>query len=46
MRLVRLSSYGKRIMVPDSGHDIPSERPDTVIDRARELYDSIRRPSE
>jgi hypothetical protein len=46
MRLVRLSSRGMRIMAPESGYDIPSERPDAVIDAARELYASIRRSSE
>ena len=44
MRLARLSSRGKRILVPDSGHDIPSERPVAVIDAARQLCESIRRP--
>ena len=27
MRLARLSTRGKRVVVPDSGHDIPSEAP-------------------
>jgi len=31
MRLVRLSTRGERIIVPDSGHDIPSERPDAIV---------------
>lgn len=37
VRLVRLSSLGKRVIVPDTGHDIPSERPDTIVAGLREL---------
>ncbi len=37
MRLARLSTRGKRIIVPDSGHDIPSERPDAIVSAVREL---------
>ncbi|MBL8213759.1 MAG: alpha/beta hydrolase [Bryobacterales bacterium] len=36
-RLARLSSLGKQVIVPDSGHDIPSERPDAIIAGVREL---------
>ncbi len=32
MRLARLSTRGRRIMVSGSGHDIPSDRPDAVVD--------------
>lgn len=35
IRLARLSMRGKQIVVPDSGHDIPSERPDAVVDAVR-----------
>lgn len=42
MRLVRLSSRGKRVVVPDSGHDIPQEQPGAVLDAVRELCDAIR----
>ena len=37
LRLARLSERGKRIIVPDSGHDIPGERPDAVVAAIREL---------
>ena len=37
MRLVRLSTQGKRIMVEGSGHDIPSDRPDAIVDAVHEL---------
>jgi pimeloyl-ACP methyl ester carboxylesterase len=40
MRLARLSKGGKRILVPDSGHDIPSERPDTIVNAVRDIYTS------
>jgi len=37
MRLARLSTRGKRIMVEGSGHDIPSDRPDAIVDAVHEL---------
>lgn len=37
MRLARLSTRGRRIMVSRSGHDIPSDRPDAVVDAVREV---------
>lgn len=37
MQLVHLSSRGKRIMVPDSDHNIPFERPDTIVNAVREV---------
>ncbi len=44
MRLAHLSTRGKRIVVPDSGHDILSERPDSIVDAVRELCAAMRRP--
>ena len=41
MRLARLSSRGERILVPDSGHDIPAERPDAVVNAVRRLWDRV-----
>jgi hypothetical protein len=37
IRLARLSMRGKQIVVPDSGHDIPSERPDAVVNAVRDM---------
>lgn len=37
MRLVHLSTRGVRVMVPESGHDIPSDRPDSIVNAVREL---------
>jgi pimeloyl-ACP methyl ester carboxylesterase len=40
MRLARLSTRGKHILVPDAGHDIPAERPDVIVDVVRELWEA------
>lgn len=37
MRLARLSTSGKRIVLPDSGHDIPSDRPDSIVNAVQEV---------
>lgn len=37
MRLVRLSTRGRRIMVSGSGHDIPSDRPESVVNAVHDL---------
>lgn len=37
VQLANLSTRGKRIMVPDSDHMIPLERPDTIVDAVREV---------
>ena len=36
-RLAHLSTKGKQIVVPDSGHDIPSDRPDTIVKAVRDI---------
>ncbi|MFZ0859390.1 MAG: hypothetical protein WB781_19565 [Candidatus Sulfotelmatobacter sp.] len=36
-RLAHLSTKGKQIIVLDSGHDIPNERPDTVVNAVRDI---------
>lgn len=41
LRLARLSSRGKREVVEDSGHDIPSERPDAIVNAVREIQRQI-----
>ncbi|MGA8441896.1 MAG: hypothetical protein WB762_12460 [Candidatus Sulfotelmatobacter sp.] len=35
-RLAHLSTKGKQIILPDSGHDIPNDRPDAVVNAARD----------
>jgi pimeloyl-ACP methyl ester carboxylesterase len=37
MRLARLSTHGRRIMVSGSGHDVPSDRPDSIVNAVREV---------
>jgi hypothetical protein len=37
MRLARLSTRGRRIMVEGSGHDIPSDRPESIVNAVHEL---------
>jgi len=36
-RLAALSTRGKWIVLPDSGHDIPGDRPDAVVEAIREI---------
>jgi pimeloyl-ACP methyl ester carboxylesterase len=37
LRLAHLSKRGRRVVVPDSGHDIPTDRPDAIVTTVREL---------
>jgi pimeloyl-ACP methyl ester carboxylesterase len=37
-----LSTHGKQIIVPDSGHMIPFQRPDTVISAIHEVWSTTR----
>jgi len=37
MRLAHLSTRGRQIMVEGSGHDIPSDRPDAIVEAVREI---------
>jgi pimeloyl-ACP methyl ester carboxylesterase len=41
-KLARLSTQGKQVMVPESGHMIPMEKPQAVVDAVREVCDSVR----
>ena len=41
LRLARLSSRGKRELVENSEHDIPSERPDAIVNAVREIQKQI-----
>jgi pimeloyl-ACP methyl ester carboxylesterase len=37
-RLARLSTRSRRVVVPDSGHDMPTDRPDAIVTAVREIY--------
>ena len=38
----RLSTRGKQVLVPDSGHMIPFERPDAVVSAIREVWSAAK----
>jgi len=42
LRLARLSTRGRRIMVQGSGHDIPSDRPESIVNAVHELCAAAR----
>ena len=44
LRLARLSTRGRRILVPDSGHDMPTDRPDAIVTAVREVSIHHERP--
>ena len=35
--LANLSRRGRRIILPDSGHDVPNDRPDAIVAAVQEL---------
>lgn len=37
LRLAHLSARGRRVVVPDSGHDIPTDRPEAIVTAVRDL---------
>jgi pimeloyl-ACP methyl ester carboxylesterase len=37
LRLAQLSKRGRRIVLPDSGHDIPADRPEAIVTAVREV---------
>ena len=41
-RLAGRSRRGRQVLVPDSGHAIPEEAPDAVIDAVREIVTTVR----
>jgi hypothetical protein len=46
LRLAHLSKRGRRLVVPNSGHDMPADRSDAVVTAVRELcapLDALRR---
>lgn len=44
LREARLSSRGKRTMVPDSTHMIPFERPDAIVAAIHEVWEAVNSP--
>ena len=42
VRQARLSTHGKQVVVPDSTHMIPMERPDAVVSAIREVCDRVK----
>ncbi|HKW64472.1 MAG TPA: alpha/beta hydrolase [Candidatus Acidoferrum sp.] len=42
VRQTKLSTRGKQIVVPDSTHMIPMERPDAVVNAIREVCDAVK----
>jgi pimeloyl-ACP methyl ester carboxylesterase len=40
--LVRLSSLGRQVMIPNSGHGIQFEAPEAVVDAVREVWNAAR----
>jgi hypothetical protein len=45
MKESQLSKRGKRVMVPDSDHMIPFERPDTIVAAVHEVWTAANFPS-
>ena len=41
-RLAALSTRGKWILLPDSGHDVPADRPDAIIEAIRDVSNIVR----
>jgi len=41
MRLARLSTHGRRIMVSGSSHDIPTDRRDSIVNAVREIRTAV-----
>ncbi len=41
VRLVHLSTHGKQIIIPDSGHMIPMEKPMAVVSAVREICATV-----
>ena len=44
VRLAQLSSRGRRIIVPDTGHMIPDERPDAIVSAVHEIWSAMNLP--
>ena len=37
-RLAQLSTRGEQVILPDTGHDIPGERPEVIVNAVRKVY--------
>ena len=44
LRLARLLTLGRRVLVADSSHDMPFDRPDAIVTAVRELCVPQNRP--
>ncbi len=42
-RLAALSTRSKWVVLADSGHDVPADRPDAIIEAIRELTEMVRK---
>lgn len=42
-RLAKLSTRSRIVLLPDSGHDVPADRPDAIVDAVREVVAAVRR---
>ena len=42
LRLAGLSERGKRILIPEGGHDMPTDRPDAITEAVREVSSARR----
>ena len=39
---MHLSSRGKQVIVPDSGHDMPQDRPDAIVSAIYSVWNAVR----
>jgi pimeloyl-ACP methyl ester carboxylesterase len=46
MLLAHLSTRGKRIIVPDTGHMIPDERPEAIVNAVQEILADLKNPNQ
>jgi pimeloyl-ACP methyl ester carboxylesterase len=44
-RIANLSTQGRNILIPHSGHDIQGDRPDAVVTYIRQIVTKIRKPA-
>jgi pimeloyl-ACP methyl ester carboxylesterase len=46
MLLAHLSTRGKRIIVADTGHMIPDERPEAIVNAVEEILADLKNPNQ